>query len=149
MVLGAVPTAGLAVTAIAPLTQPSRLGIAPFTPANVDPAIARRVAAKIAARGHQMRFTPAGASPDRTVTVAIRVNAGEARAISVRSAIASAKGEVGTGPSLATIAPALPRMRAALRGPVTPAASATPHVARNPQRRGVEAAAAPALQVRP
>lgn len=106
VVLGAVPTAGLAVTAIAPLTQPSRIAISPFTPANVDPAIARRVAAKIAARGQQMRFTPAGASPDRTVTVAIRVNAGEARAISVRSAIAAAKGEVGTGPSLATIAPA-------------------------------------------
>jgi hypothetical protein len=50
---------------------------------------------------------------------------------------------------VATIAPALPRMRAALRGPVSPAASATPHVAPNPQRRGVEAAAAPALQVRP
>ena len=33
--------------------------------------------------------------------------------------------------------------------PVPPAASSTPHVASIPQCRGVEAAAAPALQVRP
>ncbi|MET0375983.1 MAG: hypothetical protein ABW128_17215 [Rhizorhabdus sp.] len=49
---------------------------------------------------------------------------------------------------VAPIAPARPRMRAVLRGPVSPAASATVGVARIPQRRGVEAAAAPALQVR-
>jgi len=48
-----------------------------------------------------------------------------------------------------TIAPNWRRMVDAYHGrPVSPAASATPHVARNPQRRGVEAAAAPALQVR-
>lgn len=105
VVLGAIPTAGLAVTAIAPSAMPGNLAIAPFTPANVDPAIARRVAAKIAARGQQMRFTPAGVSADRTVTVAIRVDAGEARAVSVRSAIAAAKGEAGLGPSLATLTP--------------------------------------------
>jgi hypothetical protein len=50
---------------------------------------------------------------------------------------------------VATIAPSWRRMVDAYHGrPVSPAASATPHVARNPQRRGVEAAAPPALQVR-
>ena len=55
-----------------------------------------------------MRFTPAGAPRDsaRTVTVAIRVDAEEARAISVRSAIAAAKERPARGPSLATLAPA-------------------------------------------
>ena len=107
VMLGAIPTAGLAVTAVG-AAMPSAGAIAPFTPANVDPAISRRVAARIAARGQTMRFTPAGTSRDsgRTVTVAIRVDAEEARAISVRSAIAAAKAEAGAGPSLATLAPA-------------------------------------------
>lgn len=107
VVLAGLPTAVLAVgDAIA--ARPSLAGFAPFTPANVDPAVARRVAAKIAARGQTMRFTPAGGSleADRTVTVAIRVDAEKARAISVRSAIAAAKGDSGSGPSLATLAPA-------------------------------------------
>jgi hypothetical protein len=104
--LGAVPTAGLAVTAVTgSMSEQAR--IIPFTPANVDPAVARRVAAKIAARGQTMRFTPAGATldRDRTVTVAIRIDADEARAIAVRTAIAVAKGEPGAGPSIATLAP--------------------------------------------
>ncbi|ANY18883.1 hypothetical protein A6F68_00348 [Tsuneonella dongtanensis] len=80
--------------------------IVPFTPANVDPAVARSLAAKIAARGQTLRFTPAGSAPgkNRTVTVAIRVAPEQARAISVRSAIAAAKGEAGAGPSIATLA---------------------------------------------
>lgn len=50
---------------------------------------------------------------------------------------------------VATIAPNWRRMVDAYRGqPIPPAASATPHVARNPQRRGVEAAAAPAFRGR-
>ena len=92
LVLGGVPTAGLAVTAIAtPL--PHAPGVTPATP-YVDPALAQQVAARIAARGQTMRFTPAGTplSKDRTVTVAIRVDPDAARAISVRSAIAATKG---------------------------------------------------------
>jgi hypothetical protein len=106
LVLGGVPTAGLAVTAIAtPL--PHAPGVTPATP-YVDPALAQQVAARIAARGQTMRLTPAGTplSKDRTVTVAIRVDPDAARAISVRSAIAATKAEPGAGPSLATIAPA-------------------------------------------
>lgn len=100
-----VPSAVLAVPDSAPALARAT-EIVPFTPANVDPALARRVAAKIAARGHAMRFTPAGTSldGDRTVTVAIRVTADQARAVSVRSAIASARGEAGNGPSIATLA---------------------------------------------
>ena len=106
VVLAAIPSAGLAITAInSPI---SHVSAAVFTPANVDPAIARRLAAKIAARGQEMRFTPAGTALDRnrTVTVAIRIDAEDARAISVRSAIAAAAAEPGAGPSLATLAPA-------------------------------------------
>jgi hypothetical protein len=106
VVLGAVPTAGLAVTAIG-APHLGSIAMAPFTPANVDPTISRRVAAKIAARGQEMRFTPAGATldNDRTMTVAIRVGPEQARAISVRSAIAATKSAPGVGPSLATLAP--------------------------------------------
>lgn len=108
VVLGAIPTAGLAVTAINTSSPHALLSAAPFTPANVDPAMARRVAAKIAARGQEMRFTPAGTSleADRTVTLAIRVDPEVARAISVRSAIKTAQGEAGTSAVLATLAPA-------------------------------------------
>ncbi len=50
---------------------------------------------------------------------------------------------------VATVVPKWRHMADAIYGrPVLPAASATPHVARIPSRRGVEAAAAPALQVR-
>jgi len=84
------------------------MALMPFTPANVDPTAARGLAARIAARGQEMRFTPAGGSLERsrTVTVAIRVDPETARAVSVRSAIAAAKAEAGSGPSLATLSPA-------------------------------------------
>lgn len=111
LALAGLPTAVFAVTGNLAETPPARLAL--FTPADVDPAVARRVAAKIAARGQTMRFTPAGATldRDRTVTVAIRIDPQEARAISIRSAIAAARSglngaEVGAGPSLATLAPA-------------------------------------------
>lgn len=103
--LAAIPTAVLAVPETADVA-PALSHFVAFTPANGDPAVARRVAARIAERGQAMRFTPAGAALDRTrtITVAIRVGAEEARAISVRSAIAAAKADAGTGPSLATLA---------------------------------------------
>lgn len=105
----AAPTAVLAVPDETPV-RATLSQVLPFTPANVDPAVSRSVAAKIAARGQTMRFTPGGTAlaRDRTVTVAIRVDAEQARAISVRSAIASARsgvsGEAGSGPSIATLA---------------------------------------------
>lgn len=103
----AVPTAGLAVTGMqyAPAAE-----FAPFTPASVDPQLARRVAASVHASGQAIRFTPATGSSakDRTYIVAVRVDDQTARAISVRSAIAGARGSQGLGEAgngLATFTP--------------------------------------------
>lgn len=97
-VLG-LPTAGLALAGLdAGLGAGDVARSAPFTPANVDPELARRVQERIAARGKAIRFTPAGAiaQGDSTVTVAVRVDGDTARAITVRSAIAGLEGEAGT-----------------------------------------------------
>lgn len=106
----AIPTAGLAVTAVGSQTVGSERSLgsfATFTPASVDPEVARRLAAKIAANGQSLRFTPAAspASNARTVTVAIRIDDDSARAISVHNAIAGAKAEAGKGPSIASLTP--------------------------------------------
>jgi hypothetical protein len=96
-----VPTAGLALGGVAePAADAARsfsAQISQFTPASVDPQLARRVADAIAAHGQTLRFTPAGTATakGRTVTVAVRVDDQTARAISVRSAIAAAQGEPG------------------------------------------------------
>ncbi|MDP5103317.1 MAG: hypothetical protein NWP98_05280 [Erythrobacter sp.] len=93
----AVPSAGLALAGKATNSQAATsfaaLGFDVFTPASVDPALAARVADKARARG--FRFTPARANPvlgERTVTVAVRVDDENARAISVRSAIVAVPG---------------------------------------------------------
>ncbi|MEO0871268.1 MAG: hypothetical protein AAFY19_04800, partial [Pseudomonadota bacterium] len=64
-----------------------------FTPASVDPELAARIAAKVRDKG--LRFTPAGTNPalrERTVTVAVRIDAEKAEAISVRNATKSVPG---------------------------------------------------------
>lgn len=103
----AVPTAGLALTSAGPAGRVAHAlaSFGPFTPASVDPEVARRLAAKIAAHGQTLRFTPAGSSSDhmRTVTVAIRIDDDSANAISVHNAIAAAKGEAGKGASIASL----------------------------------------------
>ncbi len=90
----AVPGTGLAVGSTeARLPEPT-LASLPFTPANVDPQLARQVAEIIGADG--LRFTPATKpqrSSDRTVTVAVRVDNVTARAISVRDAVTSVAAE--------------------------------------------------------
>lgn len=94
------PSAGLALGGLdAPAPASISEGHATFTPAGVDPQLARKVAQKIAARGEALRFTPATTTSgrDRTYTVAVRVDDATARAISVRSAIAAAQGESGLG----------------------------------------------------
>ena len=93
----AVPTAGLALATV-DLTPAERVEPAlPFTPASVDPVLAERVANRYAAARKAIRFTPAGRAQaeDRTITVAVRVDESEARAISVRSAVASAQAQPG------------------------------------------------------
>lgn len=86
-----VPSAGLAVASFTngDASAPESLR-AVFTPASVDPGLARRVAEQVHQRG--FRFTPTNSKPvgDRTVTVAVRVDSDTAQAISVRSAIDAA-----------------------------------------------------------
>lgn len=74
--------------------MPAAIGSLPFTPARVDADLARKVAQIIGEDG--LRFTPATKAPrgeERTVTVAVRVDGATARAISVRSTIASVSAE--------------------------------------------------------
>tara|TARA_R100001129_G_scaffold68169_1_gene46472 strand:- start:378 stop:1091 length:714 start_codon:yes stop_codon:yes gene_type:complete len=99
LALAAIPMAG---AALAEATTPSLVMSAAattsrFTPALVDPELARRVNERYAARREALPFTPAGGKSiaDRTVTVAVRVNDDSARAISIRSAIESARSEPG------------------------------------------------------
>jgi len=109
MLLGAVglaisvPSAGLAVVSFTDTAQqlPGDLR-AVFTPASVDPNLARRVAEQVRDRG--FRFTPTNAQPvgERTVTVAVRTDSNTAKAISVRSAIEAVPG---TRNSISTIEP--------------------------------------------
>ena len=97
------PTAGMALAgksapaAAAAASSITAMDFDVFTPASVDPELAARVAEKARARG--IRFTPAGATPvagERTVTVAVRVDNQEARAITVRKSIDAVPGR-GTG----------------------------------------------------
>ena len=96
LVLGSVPTAGLAVGALGDVGLPESGSFAPITPASVDPRLARFVAERRNGDARLVRFTPAGVAErgSRSVTVAIRINEEDARAISVRSAIASAQEQV-------------------------------------------------------
>ena len=66
----------------------ARGSFASFTPASVNSDLARIVAERPSANGRLLRFTPAGAAnrPDRSVTVAVRVDEETAHAISFRSA---------------------------------------------------------------
>lgn len=101
-----VPGTGLALAGIdAPMPTIDGIELAPFTPASVDPELARRVQDRIAARSKALRFTPAGsaAQGESTITVAVRVDDQTARAISVRSALAAAQVKPGMGePALAS-----------------------------------------------
>ncbi|WFL78499.1 hypothetical protein P7228_05385 [Altererythrobacter arenosus] len=99
----AIPSAGLAALALANGETTARADFGIFTPASVDPQLARRVAAKIG--DPKLRFTPAGTATrrDRTVTVAVRVDSDVAQAISVRQSIESAPG---AAKGIAAITPA-------------------------------------------
>jgi hypothetical protein len=85
--IGAIEIEGDALAAAVPSN------IATFTPASLDPDLAALVARRGTDNARLMRFTPAGAiqRPDRSVTVAVRVDSETAKAISVRSALAAAK----------------------------------------------------------
>lgn len=79
----------------------ARGSIGSFTPASVDPRLARTISVHSLPPGQVFRFTPAGTAsrPDRSVTVAVRVDAETARAISVRAPM----GEAGMGNGVGTL----------------------------------------------
>ncbi len=71
-----------------------------FAPSAVDGHLARSIGINGLPKGQFYRFTPAGTSmrPDRSITVAVRVDADTARAITVRAQL----------PQVETVAPAAP-----------------------------------------
>jgi hypothetical protein len=104
--LVALPTAGLALDSLRDMPAGAVSGNVTFTPATVDPRVAGLVGGS-AATGRMIRFTPAGLAerPNRSVTVAVRVDEEAARAIQVRSAIAAAQDQVAGSPGALRIAP--------------------------------------------
>lgn len=92
LVLTGVPTAGFALDALDKGTPHLTSGAFGFTPASVDPKVARFVAERTTGSASMMRFTPAGVAErgKRSLTVAVRVDEESAHAIEVRSAIATA-----------------------------------------------------------
>lgn len=101
LVLGA-PVAGVAaVGSLIPANTEFTAGYVPFTPAKIDPALARRVAATLGLDG--LRFTPAprASRGERLVTMAVRVDQATARAITIRRTLAD--GSTGKGQALAAM----------------------------------------------
>lgn len=96
LVLAGIPTASFAIGTLGAAPRSVQDGVFHFTPASVDPQLARFVAGHAAASSHLMRFTPAGvaAHGQRAVTVAVRVDEDPAHAIEVRSAIAAAQDQM-------------------------------------------------------
>ena len=108
IVLASMPTAGLALGALDDrVSLPATGSFAALTPATIDPRLAELVAERRNGSARLMRFTPAGVAEraSRSVTVAIRIDEESARAISVRSGIASALQQA-AGPAAVRIAPA-------------------------------------------
>ncbi|WP_240959934.1 hypothetical protein [Novosphingobium olei] len=70
-----------------PVSLAARGGLGSFTPASVDPRLAAQFG--LPTHGKLFRFTPAGSEtrPNRAVTVAIRIDGADARAISVRGTL--------------------------------------------------------------
>ena len=105
-----VPTAGWALAGLGDAAAPDDI-TQTFTPANVDPALAQRVAQRVEAKGLALRFTPAhsNARGERRVTVAVRVDDETAKAISIRTAIKSvtdaAPGQANRLPATVAVAP--------------------------------------------
>ncbi|MEP7221315.1 MAG: hypothetical protein ABI673_01465 [Novosphingobium sp.] len=64
--------------------------ISTFTTSSVDPRLARQISVSSLPKGHVFRFTPAGTAtrPDRSVTVAVRVDPALARVIGTQKGAA-------------------------------------------------------------
>lgn len=78
-----------------------------FKPGSVDPRLARAIASQQPGEGGLFRFTPAGSAsrPDRSVTVAVRVDPETARAITVRGTIRGMVAPSAQGIAAVQIAP--------------------------------------------
>lgn len=76
-------------------------GMGAFTPASVDPRLARQIEVASLPKGQVFRFTPAGISTrsDRSVTVAVRVDTATARAVNV----SKVPGETPVSPGMAPL----------------------------------------------
>ena len=105
--LSAAPFAAFAAAgSLIPTVKTFADGYVPFTPANIDPALARKVAATLGLDG--LRFTPAArpSRGDHLVTMAVRVDQATARAITVHSTLADSSvgkmgGALGAAPLIA------------------------------------------------
>ena len=75
-------------------------GMSAFTPAAVDPRLARQITVASLPKGQVFRFTPAGISTrsNRSVTVAVRVDTETARAVNVRKTLGDAPATPGIAP---------------------------------------------------
>lgn len=99
---------GSLASALPRVSLAARGGIGSFTPASVDPRLVAQLAAQIsgqfAANGQagapMFRFTPAGSEtrPNRSVTVAVRVDGAAAQALAVRGPRLDGGAEAGTVP---------------------------------------------------
>ena len=94
----------LALDSLRDVSTRSVSGDMTFTPATVDPRVAALVGDGANAR--MLRFTPAGLAeqPNRSVTVAVRIDGEVARAVQVRSAIAAAQDQLAGAPGALRIA---------------------------------------------
>ncbi|MCX7284572.1 MAG: hypothetical protein NTX28_11110 [Novosphingobium sp.] len=89
----------------APVSLAARGGIGSFTPASVDERLASQITVRALKSGKLFRFTPAGSDsrPNRSVTVAVRVDSLNSRAFGIRQPVAD--GSTPAGASAVRIAP--------------------------------------------
>ncbi|WP_084356090.1 hypothetical protein [Novosphingobium lentum] len=82
-----------------PVSLAARGSIGSFTPATIDPRLAEQITVR-ALSGRLFRFTPAGDGnrPDRSVTVAVRIDNDNAHVASVRNVLATAATAPGVAP---------------------------------------------------
>lgn len=90
---------------MSPVSLAARGGIGSFTPASVDERLASQITVRALKSGKLFRFTPAGTDnrPNRSVTVAIRVDSLNSSAFSVRPTLVDANAPAGA--SAVRIAP--------------------------------------------
>ncbi|WP_298282168.1 hypothetical protein [Novosphingobium sp.] len=89
----------------APVSLAARGGIGSFTPASVDERLASQITVRALKSGKLFRFTPAGSDsrPNRSVTVAVRVDSLNSPAFSVRQSVT--EGNAPAAASAVRIAP--------------------------------------------